>query len=143
MLELFAPLGPQWVMQKYKVDALTFGGRYFGMKIIPVLAVLAVLITSCTSSGVVLTPDRFDTEVLEDGSKRFVFEVNFGPSADREGGRGRERSLSPSDMELGLEGYFELHPFCEEGYFVYDRGFNGSAYTMLGECQESAEVLPN
>ena len=107
------------------------------------MPLLAVLISSCSSSSAVLMPDRFDTEILDDGSKRFFFEVSFGRSGGQDEGRGRNRNLTPQEMESGLEGYFELNPFCEDGYFVYDRGFNGSAYTMLGECQESAEVLTN
>ena len=103
--------------------------------------ILCSLIASCSSSSVVLVPDRFETEVLSDGSKRFVFEVNFGPTAGR--ADRRSGALDRTSMESALEGYFEQNPFCQEGYFLYDQGFNGRAYTMLGECQESADVSSN
>lgn len=99
---------------------------------------LAILLASCSSNRAVLMPDRFDTESLEDGSKRFVFEVNDGPAARWE--QARARALSQDNMESALEVYFEQYPFCEKGYFVYDQGFNGRAYTILGECQESANA---
>lgn len=86
-------------------------------------------------------PDRFSTEILDDGSKRFVFEVLAGPGG--QGGGNRNINLQPERMEAALEAYFVEYPFCEEGYFLYDQGFNGRAYTMLGECQESAPTTEN
>lgn len=94
------------------------------------------LVTSCSSTNVNILPDRFETDVLADGSKRFLFEVRSGPGAGRREGRDR---LNAENMRLALDSYFELQPFCEEGYFLYDQGFDGNAYTILGECQESAE----
>lgn len=86
-------------------------------------------------------PDRFETEVLPDGSKRFLFEVNLGPGS--RSSRDDNRPLGPTQIENSLDSYFEQYPFCDEGYFLYDRGFNGSAYTIRGECQESAEIPDN
>lgn len=81
-------------------------------------------------------PDRFETEVLEDGSKRFLFQVRSGPGAGRPEGRDRPNT---ENMKIALDSYFEQQPFCEEGYFLYDQGFDGNTYTILGECQESAK----
>jgi hypothetical protein len=86
-------------------------------------------------------PDRFETDILADGSKRFVYEVRFGSGSRQSAGR----SQAPSQeiMEEALEDYFAQDPYCEQGYFLYDQGFDGSSYTILGECQESAATEIN
>jgi hypothetical protein len=115
---------------------LKFGGSCLGAVF---TLLFAILIASCSSSNAFLMPDRFETDILSDGSKRFLFEVNT--NSGRAEGRGG--AIDREGMELGLRGYFEQYPYCEEGFFLYDQGYDGSTYTMLGECQESAETVGN
>lgn len=117
------------------------------------LIVLTSFLAACASQQQIVMPDRFETETLEDGSKRFSFNLDFNRSRDdessqqegqpqeaptnRAGGAPR-RVPSRAEMDEILEVYFQNYPYCEDGYFVYDQGFDGNSYTMLGECQESA-----
>lgn len=106
-----------------------------------------LLVTACAGKDQLVMPDNFSTETLVDGSKRFSFSVNSARrNADgitaRDISQGRAAQGAPApraeDMEQALKGYFEIYPYCEEGYFIYDQGFDGNTYTLLGECQESA-----
>ena len=122
---------------------------------------LLILLSACAGKEQVLLPDYFDTQILTDGSKRFSFRLDQNPRAgqgsqrqtgsDQEAGRpnrdensgtgGRQSVPNREEMEEALEAYFEIYPFCSEGYFIYDQGFDGNSYTMLGECQESASDI--
>ncbi|GEM_PF-1486158 len=113
-----------------------------------VFALFGVLAASCAGKEQLIMPDRFDTEILQDGSKRFSFSLDFNrrgrlvSSGDAASGRSASVSIAPrqAEMERALNMYFEMYPYCDEGYFVYDQGFDGSTYTLLGECQESANL---
>lgn len=112
------------------------------------LTLLAVVMASCAGKEQLIMPDRFDTDILQDGSKRFSFSLNFNrrgrlvSSEDSSSNRASTVSVAPrqTEMETALRIYFAMYPYCQEGYFVYDQGFDGSTYTLLGECQES-EIL--
>lgn len=112
------------------------------------LVVWGVLLASCAGKEQLIMPDRFDTEIMQDGSKRFSFSLDFNRrgrllnSGDSSSGRASPVSIAPrqAEMESALSMYLEMYPYCEEGYFVYDQGFDGSTYTLLGECQESANI---
>lgn len=129
---------------------------YWGLVVL-----LSLLLVACASQQEIRLPDQFETETLVDGSKRFSFVLNFAPrfgGAGQADGEGRQQEGQPqraptgraggtpqrvpsrAEMDQVLEEYFQRYPYCEEGYFVYDQGFDGSRYTMLGECQESATL---
>lgn len=111
------------------------------------LLVLGTVLAACAAQKQLLQPDIYETRVLDDGAKRFVYGVSLGRSAsslpsarDLQSGGGFESQsrLGVIDLEEELEDWMAQDDFCISGYFVYDRQFDGTTYRLLGECRELA-----
>lgn len=80
-----------------------------------------------------------------DGSKRFRYEyrapdrrvpVPLDPAGVT---RAPVQSATFTQLERELEDAIEHSGYCRDGYFVYDRTFDGVTYALLGECNDAAD----
>lgn len=104
-----------------------------------VLLFAALLVTACASSSY---SDLYEFYPVETKSDSKLFRYQFILRPDERGNNSRAAPppgfvVSFEDMRRELEKYMAANPYCTRGYFIYDEIFDGSKYTLLGECQES------
>lgn len=94
----------------------------------------------CASEPPRIEPQDFTTWVDEDGSKRFLY-VASGSSRSRAapGPNVLTATLSFDQIEEGMGHYLRAQGYCDRGYFLYDRQYDGTLYRMSGECHESVD----
>lgn len=100
---------------------------------------VALLVTACASSRYSDLYEFYPVETKTD-SKLFSYQFILRP--DERGNNSRAAPppgfvVSFEDMRRELEKYMAANSYCTRGYFIYDEIFDGSKYTLLGECQES------
>lgn len=100
------------------------------------------VVTGCIGQ---VDPPGVISRLVEGDAKRFVYTVSGRPQGGRSveqleassTGRSGSRNLSFDQLEDYLEDKMKLDGFCTQGYFVYDRQYDGRDYRLLGECNES------
>ena len=110
------------------------------------LALLLGSLIACSSAPKRPENYQLTTSVSSDGSKRFLYSVNTRSNKRKLGDYDRSspvpyRNLLPVPLKT-IEKYMRRElkqtQFCETGYFIYDRRFQGQSFEVLGECNESA-----
>lgn len=111
-------------------------------KYLKCLLVLSMLMTivSCATNKVSDLYEFYEIE-SEGQSKLFGYGFILDPTK-RQAGKSLKNvpkgfAVSFADMRKELEKHMKIHPYCLEGFFVYDEVFDGKEYKLLGECQES------
>jgi len=120
-----------------------------------------LLLTACSTTKEPQIKEYFRTDIRQDNSKVFVFTIipantkkeerrASPPSSGGRDKRGRNQQNRPkaktdkqSDKLMSLfqekfENRLEHSQYCREGYFIIEKSFVGSIFTLKGECNESA-----
>ncbi len=96
--------------------------------------------------------ETFETEISQDGSKRFVYQVSpdrakggrpphnrDGKPPSREGQKSSNRATKVAEKtEALLQEKLAKTEFCQDGYRVLDSFFERGRYTIRGECRDEA-----
>lgn len=125
---------------------------------------LSLAACSTNSRQQQIVNQQFLTDIKDNGSKLFVFIVNFlqerpsrnqQPGLNGQGGQGRggdgrgqsrgsSRNIQDLDERLeksaisALESKLELTGYCREGYFILSNYMERGNIEIRGECKESA-----
>ncbi len=136
------------------MSALSVPGRSRIIKTALLIASSALILSGCSNQDKkrpALT-ETFETEITEDGSKRFVYQVSpdrakGGRQARSQDGRPPSRDgQKPSNRgakiaektEAMLQEKLAKTEFCQDGYMVLDSYFDRGRYTIRGECRDEA-----
>ncbi len=124
------------------------------IKITLVIAGSVLILSGCSSQDKKrpsLT-ETFETQITEDGSKRFVYQVSpdrskggrpprnqDGKPPSRDGQKSSNRAAKVAEKtEAMLQEKLAKTEFCQDGYMVLDSFFDRGRYTIRGECRDEA-----
>ncbi|MAZ86859.1 MAG: hypothetical protein CL693_04400 [Cellvibrionaceae bacterium] len=137
------------------MSALSRSNRNQLIRTTLLIASSALILGGCSSQDKRKRPsltETFETEITQDGSKRFVYQVSPDrskggrPPRNRDGKPPSKGGQMPSDRsakiaertETMLQEKLAKTEFCQEGHMVLDSFFDRGGYTIRGECRDEA-----
>ncbi|HEY7884393.1 MAG TPA: hypothetical protein VIC08_05540 [Cellvibrionaceae bacterium] len=112
-----------------------------------ILACLGLLLGACASSFYKGNPQQFETRILSNGSKQFIYRISVAAPAPGPRVDGRENPRQQHEVP-GRHDYSRLQNrtariaaatgYCREGYLQLDYRLSSTVQWIRGECREDA-----